>query len=563
MSEANSTSGNAVPWWRAPWASWARIGAQLVALWLRLVERHPLVALVLVIIWPNVLWSFANLLYNVHLIVNILCTEAQREAFWNVAVPTYNVFSWAFGLGICVILIHPLFAYYRAQKRGAEVPAAVKQAAQRRVVSLPFFQLRLNFILWMPGGLIFPLLICAIGGPELWWGITAQFLLSFLVSAVVTTFQTFIFLERFLVMHFYPKMFTDVRPVEVAGIRLISFQYRLWLLWGAVSLGPIIVLTLVTANLLADAPALLPLTIGVVAFGIGTGIWIFNVIRNDLSDWLEAHVKATAEIARQDFTVRIPKLRSDEWGRLTDSFNQMAHDLSVGMRVRDMFGQFVGPDVRDTILQHYPELGGKVQEITVMFADIRGFTQRAAGKEPEEVVDLLNRFLSLAVQAVNENGGWVDKFLGDGFMALFGAPLPAGEHAGLAVAAALDLLQRLDGLNRDLERHGQAPLKVGIGIHTGPALVGCIGATVPLPNGQSQIRREFTAIGETVNLTQRLEELTKMCGETLLFSEATRFRLKHPPPLTCLGPQEIRGSTQPLVVYRADEIGERRGVSPP
>ena len=135
--------------------------------------------------------------------------------------------------------------------------------------------------------------------------------------------------------------------------------------------------------------------------------------------------------------------------------------------------------MRDELLKRFGQLGGTVQEITVMFADIRGFTPRSADKAPEEVVELLNRFLSLAVQAVEANGGWVNKFLGDGFMALFGTPLPRDDHADAAVAAGGDLLRRLTGLNEDLARQGEAPLKIGIGIHTGQALVGCIGARYP------------------------------------------------------------------------------------
>jgi adenylate cyclase len=134
-------------------------------------------------------------------------------------------------------------------------------------------------------------------------------------------------------------------------------------------------------------------------------------------------------------------------------------------------------------------------------------------------------------------------------MALFGAPRPRTGHADLAVAAARDLLERLQGLNQDLDRHGQAPLRIGIGIHTGPAVVGRIIAVLPLADGREEIRVEYTAIGETVNLTQRLEELTKTCGATILLSEATRLRLQFPPKLDCIGPQEIRGGKHPVVVY--------------
>jgi len=518
-------------------------------LWTRLAENHPVVCFFIVIIWPNALWSIANLLYNENLIVERFCKAAEQQQAFLISSVTYSGLTWLLGMGVCVWLILPLHRFFQAQQRG-EVPEDVRRAAQRRLVNLPIIQLYVNALLWLPGGFFFPIMIYLLGGDARFSPmIPVQFLASFSVSAVVTTFQAFVFLERYLMVYLYPRIFTDIRPVEVEGAIQMPFQLRLWFLWGAVALGPIIVLTLIAANLLwpPDDPeqlakflaGLIPLSVGVVVFGIVTGGMIFWMVGRDVASWLEKHIIATREISLENFDVRIAGLRSDEWGRLTDSFNKMAEDLGHGKHVRETFGLFVGPDRRDEILRNYSELGGKVQDITVMFADIRGFTSRSAGKSPEHVVSLLNRFLSLSVQAVDGKGGWVDKFLGDGFMALFGAP-PRPDHADLAVAAARDLLERLEHLNRDLEKNGQPPLRIGVGIHTGPALVGCIGAPK---------RMEFTAIGETVNLTQRLEELTKTGGATLVLSEATRKALQNPVPLASLGPQQLRGSKEPMIVH--------------
>lgn len=524
-----------------------------VGWWSRLADRHPLIGFCVVIVWPNVLWSIANLLYNLHLIVEVFCDPAQERAF-KIASVSYTVLSWTIGIGIIVWLMWPLIRFYRSLSQGGDMPLAIRRAAQRRLINMPVLQLFANFLLWLPGGLFFPTMIYVLGGANNWSWIAVQFMASFTVSAVVTTFQAFVFLERFLLVFLYPKVFTDVRPAEIEGAIILPFQMRLWLLWGAVAIGPMVVLVLIAVNLLYPPPNLkhedlVPLTLGVVIFAVVTGGMIFWSVGRDMAGWLARHMAATREITRENFDVRINELRSDQWGRLTDSFNRMAEGLSRGMHVRETFGQFVGPEMADEILRNYSGLGGQVQEITVMFADIRGFTTRSAGKSPEEVVRLLNRFLSLAVQAIEEKKwGSVNKFLGDGFMALFGA-LPRPNHADLALLAAQDLLRRLDGLNHDLRAHGEAPLKIGIGIHTGLALVGSIGATVPLPNGRHQIRGEFTAIGETVNMTQRIEELTKTCGETLLISEATRQRLQSPPPLKCLGPQAVRGSPEPIVVH--------------
>ena len=143
----------------------------------------------------------------------------------------------------------------------------LKHAAQRRLINLPWYQLLGNFLLWMPGGIFFPLMICMLGGTEDASGIAIQFLASFTVSAVVTSFQTFVLLERFLLGYFYPTVFTDVRPAAVAGGILLPFQVRFWFLWAAVSLGPIIVLVLIIVNLLNPEDPLLPLIVGVVQGG--------------------------------------------------------------------------------------------------------------------------------------------------------------------------------------------------------------------------------------------------------------------------------------------------------
>jgi adenylate cyclase len=267
---------------------------------------------------------------------------------------------------------------------------------------------------------------------------------------------------------------------------------------------------------------------------------------------VDAHAAATEQITQGDYDYQIPDKRPDEFGLLTDRFNDMAAELSRAQQLRDTFGQFVRPDVRDEILAHYPGLGGEEREVTVLFLDIRGFTRRSAGQDPARVVDLLNRFLSSAVAAVEANGGWVNKFLGDGLMALFGSPRPCVHPADHAVHAALDLLTRLKRLNEELAAEGQAPLAVGIGIHTGPALVGCVGATLVKPDGREWVRREFTAIGETVNLASRVEQLTKSCGGPILLTEQTRSRLHDSVQLTCVGPQKVAGYEGTLLIHRAE-----------
>jgi adenylate cyclase len=186
----------------------------------------------------------------------------------------------------------------------------------------------------------------------------------------------------------------------------------------------------------------------------------------------------------------------------------------------------------------------------VLFADIRGFTRRTASESPKRAVQLLNRFLTLAVSAIYAQGGTAIKFLGDGVMAVFGPRRLRSNHAEQAVTAARDLLDQLAGLNAELALQAETPLCIGIGIHTGSAVVGCIGAKVMLPDGRTGLRKELTAIGETVNLAQRLEQLTKSCAGPILLSEQTRLKLGNDLHLINHGPMPIPGYDGELVVYQ-------------
>ena len=229
----------------------------------------------------------------------------------------------------------------------------------------------------------------------------------------------------------------------------------------------------------------------------------------------------------------------------------MVFALGRARQMRETFGQFVDPEIRDDVMENYPGIGGELKEMTVLFADIRGFTNRSAGEDPAKVVDLLNRFLTLAEIAVKSKGGVIDKFMGDGVMALFGAlRRRQANHADQAVAAARELLGQLQCLNAELIEQGQAPLEIGVGIHTGLALVGCVGSKVKLPDGRERMRRSFTAIGETVNLAQRLEQMTKTRQGPILISEQTRLKLQSPLQLHSHGEVLVPGFDGTLVVHQ-------------
>jgi adenylate cyclase len=518
-------------------------------------RRHPLVAFFVLALLSNAAGSVFSILYNDWLIVRhyLAPHPAQVEAFWR-TVWLYNLVAYPVCLAVMAYLLVPL-ARCRRQLCGP-VPVSPGHLArcQRRLINLPGLQVCINFLGWLPGAVLFPLGIGFLGGWDDIGAISWQFAVSFLVSALLTTVQTYFLLEAFLFKYIYPDFFRHDRPAAIeGGVFRISFRQRMSLYWIAVALVPLTALLVVVLNCTPEHADWLPdlrrLALGVTAVGVVSSAVIGAVTGRTLLSWLNAHGTATEEVAAGNYDHRIEEKRPGEFGRLTDRFNDMAADLARGRLIRDTLGQMIGPEARDVVLERYPGLGGEVEEVTAMFIDIRGFTRRSAGEPPQRVVELLNRFFSLCFGPIQRRGGHVNKFLGDGLMALFGTPRPCDDHADRAVAAALDLLAELDRLNEELNREGQAALAVGIGIHTGPALVGCIGATLNGERGPST-RKEFTAIGETVNLAQRIEQLTKSCGGPVLLSEASRLRLRGGVGLSCLGPQEVAGCRDRMIVHR-------------
>lgn len=175
---------------------------------------------------------------------------------------------------------------------------------------------------------------------------------------------------------------------------------------------------------------------------------------------------------------------------------------------------------------------------TVLFCDVRGFTAYCEEHEPEEVLEVLGRWFDIATRVVFEHGGMVDKLLGDGVMAAFGVPDPVPEAAGQAIRCAATLVERARGV--DL---GDAPLRVGVGVHTGPVVVGDLG---------SEAFVDFTILGATVNLASRLQAMTKELGVPILISDAARLAARDPVSLRPLGAHSVRGLREPVAIYTLD-----------
>jgi adenylate cyclase len=218
-----------------------------------------------------------------------------------------------------------------------------------------------------------------------------------------------------------------------------------------------------------------------------------------------------------------------------------AHDRLAREEVaRANYGRFMPPYVVKQLLENPDSfrLGGTNQRITVLFADIRGFTAMSERENPERVVRLLNRYFTAMSEIIFAHGGTLDKYIGDGLMALFGAPNATPDDAINAVKAAVAMQKRINLLNGELVAEGLSPVTVGIGLHTGDALIGYIG---------SERRSEYTAIGDTVNLAARLESNAR--GGQILLSDATAMAIGNAFPLVAHEPLKVRNRLQPVSLF--------------
>ncbi|MBM3646405.1 MAG: adenylate/guanylate cyclase domain-containing protein [Alphaproteobacteria bacterium] len=223
---------------------------------------------------------------------------------------------------------------------------------------------------------------------------------------------------------------------------------------------------------------------------------------------------------------------------LRRQFDQSVLAAAARDRITNLFGQHVSPAVVDRLLAHQTDPPSETREVCVLFLDIRGFTAMTRTRPAAETVALLNDFFAEMIEVVDRHGGIINKFLGDGFLAVFGTPLEDPEAAANALAAARAMLEAVERWNGERPR---LPLRVGIGIHMGEAVTGTVG---------SPQRKEYTVIGDTVNLAARLEQLTKETGSQLLVSSTVHRATAGAGGATDLGPLPIRGYDQEVRVWR-------------
>jgi adenylate cyclase len=259
-----------------------------------------------------------------------------------------------------------------------------------------------------------------------------------------------------------------------------------------------------------------------------------------MSNALNSVSVALHKVERLEYVHVAPVNTGDELETLAKGFNHMVDGLKERDNLRTTFGKYMTQSVMDHLLAGKVALGGETLQVTVLFTDIRSFTTISEKMDPQSLVALLNEYFTAMVGIVMQEGGVVDKYIGDAIMAVFGAPVPKPEDTVNAVRAAVRMRQELEHLNVRLEARGIPRLRTGIGLHTGEVVAGNIG---------SEKRMEYTVIGDTVNLASRLESSTKELGVNILISEDTYALTKHTIVTKPVREITVKGRKQPVMTY--------------
>lgn len=510
-----------------------------------LVPWSPRRALILVActpILPQILGSIFNIWYNLVVIGPLLNTEHLKQRF-DLTVIVFNATVYPLAMGGWIWLVASLFtALKQAVSQEAAISSPLLDQARRRVINLPWWGALLAGVSWLLCIPVFLLALVATGDP-LKPALFVHLPISFLVSALISTTHSFFLIELISHRLLLPILFRNSPAHAVPGTWKVTVRGR-GLLW-VVSAGICPIGSLLLLSFAPNNPGMNPewFALFVGSVGIAFGLCSALMIGRLVGEPIDLLSRAVRDVAAGRLDTQMSLQRPDEFGLLISEFNRMIRELREKEQLRETFGLHVGRQAAERIMASDPGLSGTEETITVMFCDIRNFTARCASQPADRIVRLLNAFLVEMVRMVEEtHGGMINKFTGDGFMALFGVGGSPHQSADAALKAGQDMLRALPDFNARAQEQepGFEPLAIGIGLHTGRAIVGSIG---------SPKRMEYTAIGDTVNVASRVESLTKILGQPIVFTQAVRDALAVLPDLIELPAQRVKGVEQSLKLF--------------
>jgi adenylate cyclase len=408
-------------------------------------------------------------------------------------------------------------------------------AEQQATLALPWRSTEFSILSWSGGAVAFAGWAWILHSSALF---TLQVLVTIALGGLVSIALAYFLIER-AAAPLIPPTLQSESPPRQGGLGIRS---RLILAWALGSAIPLLGLALLPLDAKASAttgsptPSISGAVIAVSLAGVVVGLIITFAVARSVADPLDHVRQGLRRVEQGDLAVVVNVEDGGEIGLLQSGFNRMVHGLRERAQLQDLFGRHVGVEVAQRALAAGSGLGGEQHSVSALFVDLVGSTALAEVLPPGEVVATLNAFFDTVVHVVNEEGGWVNKFEGDGALCVFGAPGFQPDHSARALRAA----RRLDRSIRELAsaHHG---LAAGIGVSSGVVVAGNIG---------TEQRYEYTVVGRAVNEASRLTEIAKgRPGRVLATGTAVAQAGPETARWSALGTVAIRGSSQPLAIY--------------
>jgi adenylate cyclase len=405
---------------------------------------------------------------------------------------------------------------------------------QRLVLSAPLRLAALQTALWLCAAAGFGVLNGTYSGSL---GVWVALIVA--LTGVTTAFCAYLLTER-LLRPVAARALANAQPGGLAGGGVAT---RSLLAWAFGSGVPVLGLGIVGVFALAGQ-RVTPVQLGVAIVvlcgtALTVGLLAVGLAARATADPIDSVRRALGRVQKGDFDVHVPVYDGTQVGQLQLGFNQMVQGLAERERIREAFGTYVDPEVADHILREGTSLSGEDVEVTIMFIDVRSFTAFAESHPAREVVATLNELFGRIVPIIHKHGGRVDKFIGDGLLAVFGAPRRQPDHADRALAAAVEIARATAGAGG-----AGGGLSIGVGLNSGSVVAGNVGA----PG-----RVEFSVIGDPVNVAARVEAATRETGDTILVAERTRELLRE--ERVKLVPRTdvtLKGKSEPVKLYAVE-----------
>lgn len=406
---------------------------------------------------------------------------------------------------------------------------------RNRLLASPTFGFVLSLSLWLIAAVLLGALNAVIWFPVGGITIAATLALGGVTTAAITSIVT----ERVLRPVTALTLAMSPTVTEGSDTRLRPGVARrltvAWLLGTAVpTVGALAVLVGVLSEELEVTEFALGAAFFLLVVALSVGLYMIVTTAKTVSRPIGAMREALARVELGDFDTTIPIDDGSEVGLLQAGFNRMTAGLAERDEIREAFGTYVDPEVAERVLQEGTMLRGEEVDATVMFLDVRGFTSFVEQSQAQDVVATLNRLFELIIPIIQDHGGHVNKFLGDGLLAVFGAPTRFEDHADRAVQAAIETARAVQ------EEFGDE-LRVGIGLNSGSVVAGNVGGAG---------RLEFSVIGDPVNTAARVEAATRTTGDPILITDATKSRLRRfGGDLEERPAQELKGKREPVPLF--------------